>query len=116
MDSCAHLTRLRRTAVAPFPPGHLATLEQVETAPDSLRLLAPDAALPQLPAITLDKALSGRLRQGQTIQPQKADGLAGGLVRLYDPGARFLGIGELQAGTAQVKPVRLFNDLGPPAT
>lgn len=116
MGSCAHLTALRRTAVEPFPAGDLVTLEEVETAPSSLRLLAPDAALPQLPALRLDKAQAGRLRQGQTVQPGEADSLPTGLVRLYDPAARFLGIGELQQGAAGVKPVRLFNDLGPAAT
>lgn len=116
MGSCAHLTGLRRTAVAPFPAGDLVSLEAVEAAPAALRLLAPDAALPQLPALTLDRAQSSRLRQGQTVQPGEADGLPAGLVRLYDPTARFLGIGELQPGSTQVKPVRLFNDLGPSAT
>jgi hypothetical protein len=79
-------------------------------------LLAPDAALPQLPPVRLDRAQSGRVRQGQAVEPEQAGGLPAGLVRLYDPSERFLGIGERQAGSAQVKPVRLFNDLGPAAT
>jgi tRNA pseudouridine55 synthase len=116
MGSCAHLTSLRRTAVAPFPPGQLVTLEQVESAPAALHLLAPDAALPQMRSVTLDKARSGKLRQGQSVPVDAADGGPAGLLRLYDPGARFLGIGELQEGTAQIKPVRLFNDLGASAT
>jgi tRNA pseudouridine55 synthase len=116
MDSCAHLIALRRTVVAPFAPGHLVTLETVETQPESIPLLGADAALPQLSAVTLDKVLAARLRQGQVVAPEGLAGQPGALVRLYDPGARFLGIGEIGPDAAVVKPVRLFNDLGPNPT
>jgi tRNA pseudouridine55 synthase len=116
MGSCAHLIALRRTAAEPFPQGNLVTLEQVEAGPSSsLPLLPPDAALPQLPKVTLDGAQSSRLRQGQPVRPDAGE-LRVGLVRLYDPRGRFLGIGELEGEGTLVKPVRLFNDLGPSAT
>jgi tRNA pseudouridine55 synthase len=112
MDSCAHLTALRRTAVAPFPEGHLLSLEQVESDARSVTLLPADAALPQLPALELDKAQTGRMRHGQPITTAITPAPPAGLVRLYGPDRRFLGIGEFAAG-GEVKPIRLFNDLGP---
>ncbi len=112
MDSCAHLTALRRSAVAPFPPGRLVSLEQVEADTASVPLLVPDAALPQLPSVELDKPAATRLRQGQVVPPPAGAGVAPGLVRLYGPGMRFLGIGSVEAGGEALKPVRLFNDLG----
>lgn len=110
MGSCAHLTALRRSAVAPFPPGGLVTLEQVETAAAAVPLLAADAALPQLPLVVLDKELAGRLRQGQAVTPGGPAPAPDGLVRVYGPAGRFLGIGALEQGGERLKPVRLFND------
>lgn len=115
MGSCAHLTQLRRTAVAPFPGNTLVTLEQVEAEPSAVPLLPPDAALPQLPPVRLDRLQAGRLRQGQVVRPDDPAAAPEGLVRLYDPGERFLGIGAVEQGGALLKPVRLFNDLGPSA-
>lgn len=105
--SCAHLTALRRTAVAPFPAGSMVTLEQLEADPSAAPLLPPDAALPQLPAVALDPVGALRLRQGQQLR-LGASG-AEGLVRVYDDQQRFLGIGSVSEGTL-LKPVRLFNE------
>lgn len=116
MGSCAHLIALRRTAVAPFPRGGMVSLEQVEAAPGAVPLLPADAALPQLPSLQLDKTLAGRLRQGQAVRPEGGAGVPAGLVRVYDPISRFLGIGAVEEGVPLVKPVRLFNDLGPTPT
>jgi len=115
--SCAHLTRLRRTAVEPFPAGGMVALAALEADPRSAVLLAADAALPQLPAVRLQEADVARLRQGQAVRCDGTDPGAA-LVRLYAPGAVFLGIGQPlgddRAGF--VRPVRLFNDLGPTPT
>jgi tRNA pseudouridine55 synthase len=111
IGSCAHLGALRRTAVAPFPAGRMVTLAQLEADPAAAPLLPADAALPQLAEVELDEAASQRLRQGQVLRASGEPGL----VRLYAPGRRFLGIGERQAGVGGeglLKPVRLFNDLG----
>ena len=112
MGSCAHLTALRRSAVAPFPSGQLVQLEDVERAAASVPLLPADAALPQLPAITLDQPRAGRIRQGQPVHPDGNGSLNPGLVRLYGPAGRFLGIGAMDENGQVLKPVRLFNDLG----
>jgi tRNA pseudouridine55 synthase len=113
MGSCAHLIALRRTAVQPFAPGKLVTLEEVEISGGRVPLLPADAALPQIPRVKLEKPLASRIRQGQTIRPEPPTGQPDGLVRLYDATDRFLGIGALEQGGEVLKPVRLFNDLGP---
>jgi tRNA pseudouridine55 synthase len=115
VGSCAHLTALRRTTVAPFPGTGMVTLEALEAAgPGSVTLLAPDAALAHLPAVELDAERTARLRMGQTVgcpgtSPEP------GLVRVYAPDGQFLGIGQVGVSDAArpiLKPVRLFNDLG----
>jgi tRNA pseudouridine55 synthase len=115
LGSCAHLTALRRTAVAPFPAGAMVTLAELEADPAAAPLLSADAALPQLPALTLEADAARRLGQGQAVRPAGVAGQPEALVRLYGPDGGFLGIGRL--GSAQempvvVRPVRLFNDLG----
>lgn len=112
LGSCAHLSALRRTAVAPFPAGAMVPLAALEADPAAVTLLPADAALPQLPEVLLDEAAAMRLRQGQAVRLVAA---ASGLVRLYSPGRRFLGVGRAEGpreGELLVKPVRLFNDLG----
>jgi tRNA pseudouridine55 synthase len=115
VGSCAHLTALRRTTVAPFPGTGMVTLDALEAAgPESVTLLAPDAALAHLPAVELDVERTARLRMGQTV------GCPGtppepGMVRVYAPDGQFLGIGQVGVSDAArpiLKPVRLFNDLG----
>ena len=118
VGSCAHLIHLRRTAVAPFEGLPIHRLEDIQADPASIPLLPPDAALPHLPAVSLDEAASACLRMGQAVslpaggeQPQAGPGLA----RVYGAGGRFLGIGEILPG-AGLKPVRLFNNLGADST
>jgi tRNA pseudouridine55 synthase len=115
LGSCAHLTALRRTAVAPFPADTLVSMEALEADPAAAPLLPADAALPQLPEAQLDTALMQRLRQGQAVQQQAGVELAPTLIRVYGPGRQFLGIGRLEPcgeRGAVIHPVRLFNDLG----
>ena len=107
--SCAHLTALRRTSVAPFDRRAMVTLDEVLAAGGQLPLLAADAALPHLPAVELSAEAARRLQQGQTVAPQTD--AAAGLARAYGPAGMFLGVVELQSGP-WVKPVRLFNNLG----
>jgi tRNA pseudouridine55 synthase len=81
------------------------TLEQVEAAagsgagPDLAALdalLRPlEAVLPDWPSVELDVASALRVSQGGRIVAPS--GLEAGLVRLYGPGRRFLGVGELRA-------------------
>jgi tRNA pseudouridine55 synthase len=109
----AHLAALRREYVEPFEDRRLYTLEEVLADPAAVTLLPADAALPQLPAVHLDAALTDRLVHGQGVQ---TDGQAPvGRARVYGAGGRFLGIGEVD-GIGQLKPRRLFNDLGSRST
>jgi tRNA pseudouridine55 synthase len=119
IGSCAYLSALRRTAVAPFPAGSLVSLDAVETNPGAIKLLPPDAALPQLAEVLVDEAAAERLRMGQEVpcerRPAPAPGPMSDLVRVYAPAQRFLGIGRFCAcagSASRVQPVRLFNDLG----
>ena len=114
LDSCAHLTWLRRTAVEPFDGRQMITLDSFEAEPGSAVLLAPDAALLHLPAVELSPELVRRLVQGQVVATPEAP-QAAGLARVYRADGTFLGIADW-AATAALKPVRLFNDLGPVLT
>jgi tRNA pseudouridine55 synthase len=112
--SCAHLTALRRSSVAPFEAAGMITLEAVEAAPQSASLLAPDDALAYLAAVSLDAEQSRRLRLGQPVDIVQA-AESSGLVRVYGSDGQFSGIGSVdRTGTAGpiLKPVRLFNHLG----
>jgi tRNA pseudouridine55 synthase len=112
--SCAHLTALRRTSVAPFPGIAMATLDSVEADPGGACLLASDSALAHLPEVLLDAEGARRLRLGQSVGCPDGD-LQAGLARVYAAGSRFLGIGQVgpfEAGARILKPIRLFNDLG----
>jgi len=113
VGSCAHLTALRRTSVAPFDARAMVTLEEVIAAAGGAPLLPADAALPHLPAVELSAEAARRLQQGQTVTPQT--GGTAGLARAYGPAGLFLGVVELKPGP-WVKPVRLFNNLGPDST
>lgn len=117
LGTCAHLVHLRRTAVAPFEGLAMHSLADVLADPGAIPLLAPDAALPHLVALTLDAASAARLRLGQSVglQPQAPELAQPGLARVYGPGAIFQGIGEILPG-AVLKPVRLFNNLAADST
>jgi tRNA pseudouridine55 synthase len=67
-----------------------------------------------MPAVRLDRERAGRMRQGQPVAADAvgADTPQAGLVRLYGPGERFLGIGAVEDAGHRLKPVRLFNDSG----
>ena len=115
LDSCAHLTALRRIAVAPFPVASMVSLEAVEADPAKVPLLPADVALPQLAEVLLDATSTQRLRQGQAVRQEAPAGSQDTLVRLYAPGRQFLGVGRLGVsaeGAGLIQPVRLFNDLG----
>lgn len=70
----AHVTVLRRTALAPFNQPHMLTWEQLEqTAAAGLEaldalLLPPATALAHRPSVRVDEAQARRLAQGQAVQ------------------------------------------------
>jgi tRNA pseudouridine55 synthase len=110
LGSCGHVIALRRSYVEPFDDAPMHTLVEVEAgcrAGTPPPLLAPDAALPGMPAVHLPAELAGRLAHGQAVMV--AGGTASGKVRLYDPLGRFMGLGEAD-GRGQVRPRRLITE------
>lgn len=106
-----HVTALRRPSVTPFREQDLVSLDAMrrlaDTDPEQLdRLLIPvDQAIADWPALHLSKAESHYLVQGHPITGGPA--ADPGLVRLYDEGRHFLGIGEVLLD-GRVAPKRLF--------
>lgn len=93
----AYLVALRRTGIADLEVANAVTLEQLETLPPEARqghLLPMDRLLQALPGRHLDLEASRRLSHGLTAS---AEGASPGLLRLYDPSGRFLGLGEARA-------------------
>lgn len=104
LDTLAHVIVLRRLAVAPFGGQAMVTVEQIEAAAGAApeadlaaldALLRPlEAVLPDWPAVEMDAPSAIRLSQGGSVPGPR--GVPAGPVRLYGPGQRFLGTGELQ--------------------
>jgi tRNA pseudouridine55 synthase len=107
----AHTARLHRETVGHFDMGDMLDLDTIEslaeTGPHALRerLLAPDLALRQMPPVTVAADARERFSGGQCVP---ASGAGNGMVRVYDSGGIFLGVGELQGGR-EVAPRRVFN-------
>ena len=95
----AHLTALRRTAVADLDLGRALTLAAIESLAESGRaaVLQPvDALLQSLPRIDLEGPTAERFRHGNPVAANLGQG---GRARVYAEG-RLIGVGEL--GSAQL--------------
>ncbi|MEE4219114.1 MAG: tRNA pseudouridine(55) synthase TruB [Xanthomonadales bacterium] len=108
LGSCAHLRALRRLEVSSFSGAGMVTLEKLEARveagdPESL-LLPVDAGLEAWPVVYLDEASATRFKHGN---PVKADAEPGP-VRVYGPGERLLGLGEIGSSNT-LKPNRVMN-------
>ena len=106
-----HTARLHRESVGPFRSEDMQDLAAIEagaeTDLDGLRsgLLSPDVALGGLRAVEIDSVHAGHFGGGQAVQVDA--GGPEGLVRVYEAGRRFVGVGELSAdGT--LAPRRVF--------
>jgi len=108
-----HVTALRRTGVGPYQDtdGTFVTLDKLERAAEEgsasldALLLPLDSALGHWPAVRLSEDAAFYLRQGQPVLVPRAP--LDGLVRLYDPSGRFIGVGEM-LDDGKVQPKRLF--------
>lgn len=109
LGTCGHVTALRRSWVEPFEQERMQTLEAVTLACEqgSLELLPVDRPLEHLPAVALEASQADRIGHGQEVALGRSP--PPGKVRLYDPGKRFLGLGESD-GRGKVRPRRLFAD------
>lgn len=102
----AHLTALRRTAVANLDIAQAVTLGAIEQTPQAVRqqLLAPlDILIQDLYRLDLDKACSHRFLLGQRLPGW--DNIPDGLLRVYD-GDSLLGLAHCQDGV--LRPQRLI--------
>jgi len=91
----ASIAGLRRIGLGPFDIAQavaLQTLELLSDADRSAKLMAVDSLVATLPACMLDASASQRVMTGRTSQ--LAGPTAAGMMRLYDPDRRFLGLGE----------------------
>ena len=109
LGTCGHVTALRRSWVEPFEAEQMQTLEAVTLASEqgALALLPPDRPLEHLPAVALEAWQADRIGHGQEVVLVRSP--PPGRVRLYDPGKRFLGLGESD-GRGMVRPRRLFTE------
>lgn len=109
--SLAHVASLRRLGVEPFSEERMVAMDELDRAArDGLErldayLLPVDAALQGWPALELDSNEAWYISQGNPVST--GPGWQAGLVRLYDPGHRFLGVGEVLLD-GRVAPRRLF--------
>jgi len=110
-----HVSALRRTGVGPYhdTDTRFVTLDDVERLGSEMdgfmgldALLLPlDSALGHWPAVRLSEDAAFYLRQGQAVLVPQAP--TEGLVRLYDPSERFIGVGEI-LDDGMVQPKRLL--------
>jgi tRNA pseudouridine55 synthase len=107
LGTCGHVAALRRSWVEPFEQEGMQTLEAVALACEQgrLELLPADRPLEHLPAVPLEAWQADRIGHGQEVALVRSP--PPGRVRLYDPGKRFLGLGESD-GRGKVRPQRLF--------
>ena len=93
----ATLAGLRRTQVGNFGLADAVSLAELAQLPEAQRtdsLLPVDSLADGLPALELETGAVTRILQGQGAQVDIRDDISG-LVRLYGPERRFLGLGEL---------------------
>lgn len=104
----AHVEELRRTVTGPFRIEDALTLDALAESQQKgeCPLKAMDLALEYLPAVTLTENTAYYLRQGQGVVVAHAPSL--GRIRLYGPGAQFLGLGEVM-DDGKVAPRRLMS-------
>ena len=107
MGTCATVTQLRRTAAGMFNIAQAFTLEQLQAMSDSQLtecLIAVDAPLREIPAISLTAEQAISIKHGQQIpfgdQPL-------GPVRMYSQ-QTFLGLGEILLND-KLAPKKIFN-------
>jgi tRNA pseudouridine55 synthase len=106
----ATLAGLRRTSLGGFDIRQAIALDKLEATAMTQRmafLLPVDSLVSALPVLTLTADVAARMVKGQSAQSDPA-GLQG-IVRLYDPHGRFLGLGELQPA-GRLVPKRLVAD------
>ena len=96
----AHLASLRRTAAGPFTLRDALPLAELKTlAPAAIedRLIHPRLLLPEMPAVTVDAAVAGRIRNGMQANVPEFSRVP--LVKLFTSQRDLLAIAKRIAGT-----------------
>jgi tRNA pseudouridine55 synthase len=117
LGTCAHVTALRRLSVGPFCEGHAISLESLEalghSAAASGWIYPVEAALDDIPALSLNEAEAGRLRCGQAVSissrssNEAVQALAQGSIVVAMEAGKAVGLARLEAG--DLRPVRILN-------
>ena len=115
LGTLGHVVGLRRTRLGPFRDERMWSLDELEArlreggeeALDDL-LHGADFALSHWPAVTVGAAEQACILQGQAVF---AEGPGGARVRIYGPGAVFLGVGQMAPEGRRLAPVRIMLDL-----
>jgi tRNA pseudouridine55 synthase len=109
LGSCAHLKSLRRLDVEPFREQDMITLEELLSRTESESwedcLLPVDSGLADWPSVTLEESAMNRFRHGNPVEQVVG---AAGLVLVYGPEKKLLGIGEILPDS-RLKPKRVMN-------
>jgi len=106
----AHLIALTRLASGPFTIEDAAELKDLASVASLEGLLRPvDAALQDLPIVTLDNEQAQRVRMGHAIAQSGLDGSS--LCRVYDTSARFLAIMEYDPAAEVLLPKKVLVDV-----
>lgn len=110
-----HVIGLRRTGVGPYTEGAIrfVTLDEIQAMADAddgqdaldALLLPLESALGHWPAVRLSEDAAFYLRQGQAVLVPQAP--TEGLIRLYDPSEKFIGVGFI-LDDGKVQPKRLL--------
>jgi tRNA pseudouridine55 synthase len=101
----AHLASLRRTRAGAFTLAHAITVEQLKDAANSADPQAvfqallphPRTLLPELPAVTVDDQIAGRLRNGMQVNLPEYSSAP--LIRVFTSPTELIGIARRIAGT-----------------
>lgn len=110
----AHVTMLRRLAIADYPIEEMMPIEDLALLVDSFpsgeldRLLLPmDTAVASLPQLNLTAEQTKAVGFGQRVKFENPQALSG-LVRLFSENGQFLGIAEITVGNI-IRPNRMVN-------
>lgn len=109
LGTCAHLQSLRRLEVQPFREKDMITLDELNALAEASKiescLLPVDAGLSNWPVITLNAEQTSRFTHGNPVEATTREA---GLIRVYCPENRLLGLGEITANR-HLKPKRLMH-------
>jgi tRNA pseudouridine55 synthase len=98
----AHLATLRRTRAGAFTLAHAITIDQLKAVTGDLAALEallphPRTLLPEMPSVTIEDQIAGRLRNG--MQVNLPDFSQAPLVKIFTSPTELLAIGRRIAGT-----------------